>query len=59
MQIPVEEEGLQTRQGHRGLEKEPPTPRVRGQPRHPDVGNQKGLLASASLVLTPSMNDCP
>lgn len=56
MQIPVEEEGLHTRQGHNGgLEKEPPrhTPKVRGEPRRPDVDNQKGLLESASLVSIP------
>lgn len=56
MQIPVEEEGLHTRQGHNGgLEKEPPThtPKVRGEPRRPDVDNQKGLSESASLVSIP------
>lgn len=49
MQIPVEEEGLHTKQGHNGgLEKEPPThtPKVRGEPRRPDADNQKGILES-------------
>lgn len=55
MQIPVEEEGQQQfLQGHRGLEKEPPThtSKVRGEPRVSRRRLPKGPLRVSFLVLT-------